>query len=645
MFDHKVRRACLTLAALSLVSFSANAEAPSDTTRKANAAALAELPIADQRDFDFASRGFVATRKERVIRDAKGIPVWDTKALAFAEGPAPATVNPSLWRQAKVLSKAGLFKVAGRVWQVRGFDVSNITFVRGDNGWIVIDPLTAVETAAAAYELISEKVAKLPISAMIYTHSHLDHFSGGGAFSSLLVADAPILAPQGFMRAAVSENVVAGPAMGRRAAYMFALGLPNGPEGSMGNGLGMGVVGGTRSLLPPTREIVQTGTELNIDGVRMLFQLTPGTEAPAEMNVGFPDWKVAHLAENANVAQHNILTPRGAVVRDAKAWAQGLTTAMDVYAGTEAMIAGHGWPRFGAAEITDYLSKHRDAYAYLHDQTVRRMNKGQTGQEIAAELTLPPALAQQWYNRPYYGSYSFNSRAVYQFYMGWYDGNPVHLAPLPPEVGGRRYVEAMGGAERVRALAQVAYVNGEYPWAAELLNKIIFADRSDAEAKSLLARTYRQLAYQSENASWRNMYLFGAKELDDGIAVLDMGGGAGFLGQLPVNDMLDVLAVRLDPAKAGESSLSLGVVLSDKNQQHTISVANGVLIHRSGLRAGRQATLTLRYADLLAALFAGQPLAAKVASGEAAIEGDPEALGRLASWLDKPDPAFAIVTP
>lgn len=645
MFDQKVRCACVTLTALSLIAVSANAEAPSNITRKVNAAALAELPLADGRDFDFASRGFVATREAPVILDAKGAPVWDTKALAFAQGPAPATVNPSLWRQAEILSKAGLFKVADRVWQVRGFDVSNITFVRGDKGWIVIDPLTAVETAAAAYELISEKVAKLPISAMVYTHSHLDHFSGGGAFSALLLADAPILAPQGFMRAAISENVLAGPAMGRRAAYMFALGLPNGPEASMGNGLGLGVVGGTRSLVPPTREIVQTGTELNIDGVRMLFQLTLGTEAPAEMNVGFPEWKVAHLAENANVAQHNILTPRGAVVRDAKAWAQGLTTAMEVYEGTEVMIAGHGWPRFGAAEITDYLSKHRDTYAYLHDQTVRRMNKGQTGQEIAAELTLPPVLAQQWYNRPYYGSYSFNSRAVYQFYMGWYDGNPVNLAPLPPEVGGRRYVDAMGGAERVRALAQVAHADGEYSWAAELLNKIIFADGSDAKAKSLLAKTYRQLAYQSENASWRNMYLFGAKELDDGIAVSDMAGGAGFLVQLPVNDMLDVLAVRLDPAKAGESSLSLGVVLSDKNQQHTISVANGVLIHRSGLRAGRKATLTLRYTDLLAALFAAQPIDTKVATGEAAIDGDPEALGRLASWLDKPDPAFAIVTP
>lgn len=645
MFALMVRRASVALAALLVVPFSANAEAPSDATRKANADALAELPMADQRDFDFASRGFIATRKDPIIRDAAGNPIWNTDAVAFAKGPTPETVNPSLWRHAQVLGKAGLFKVTERVWQVRGFDVSNITFVRGETGWIVIDPLTATETAAAAYELISEKVARIPVSAMIYTHSHLDHFGGAAAFSDALVSDAPVLAPQGFLRAAVSENVIAGPAMGRRAAYQFGIGLPLGPEGSMGSGLNMGGGGGTRSLVPPTREIAQTDHETNIDGVRILFQLTPGTEAPAEMNVGFPDWKVAHLAENANITQHNILTPRGAVIRDAKAWALGLTEALDVFAGAEVMIAGHGWPRFGADEIADYLAKHRDVYAYLHDQTVRMMNNGQTGPEIAAKLTLPPALAKQWYNRPYAGSYSFNSRAVYQFYMGWYDGNPVHLAPLTPEDGGRRYVEALGGGDRVKALAQAAFAKGDYPWAAELLDKVVFADGSDEIAKALLARTYRQLAYQSENALWRNMYLSGAKELVSGVPAQEIGSGAGFLGQLAVTDMFDVLAVRLDPAKVGDSELRLGLVFSDKNQQHTISVANGVLIHRSGLRAGRQATLTLRYTDLLAALFGGQSLATKVASGEAAIEGDPEALGRLAGWLDKPDPAFAIVTP
>lgn len=640
-----LRRALIAGASLLLLTGPALADTPSDATRKANAAALADLPMADTRDFDFASRGFVATLKDPVIRDAAGKPVWDTAAFAFAKGAAPASVNPSLWRHAQVLGKAGLFKVTDRIWQVRGFDVSNITFVRGEKGWIVIDPLTATETAAAAYALITEKVAKLPVTAMIYTHSHVDHFGGAGALTSVMAKDAPIIAPLGFTRAAVSENVIAGPAMGRRAGYQFGLTLPKGPEGSMGSGIGMGVAAGGRSLIPPTREISETGTELVLDGVRVRFQITPGTEAPAEMNFGFPDWKVADLAENANVSQHNILTPRGAVIRDAKAWAQGLTEAMDFFAGSEVLITSHGWPRFGAAEITDYLGKHRDAYAYLHDQTVRLMNNGLTGPEIAARLTLPPALAQQWYDRPYYGSYSFNSRAVYQFYMGWYDGNPVHLAPLPPEQGGKRYVEALGGAARVRALAEDAFSKGDYAWAAELLDKAIFADSSDAAAKTLLARTYRQLAYQSENALWRNMYLTGATELEHGVSATDPTGGAGLISQLPPSDLFEVLAVRLDPAKAGEGSASLGFVFPDKGQDWTVTIANGVLVHRKGLRGGRQATLTVRYSDLLAALFAGQPLAAKVASGEAKIEGDPAAFARLVGWLDKPDPAFAIVTP
>lgn len=623
----------------------AEADAPTAATRAANADAAGQLPMADRRDFDFAARGFVATLAEPIIRDASGQPVWDTTALAFAKGDAPATVHPSLWRHAQVLGKAGLFRVTERIWQVRGFDVANITFVRGEKGWIVIDPLTATETAAAAYALISSKVARLPITAMIYTHSHVDHFGGAGAFSGAMANGAPILAPQGFTRAAVSENVIAGPAMGRRAGYQFGLGLPKSPVGSMGSGIGMGVAAGSRSLLPPTREIAETGTELVLDGVRVRFQVTPGTEAPAEMNLGFPEWKVADLAENANVTQHNILTPRGAVIRDAKAWAQGLTEAMDFFAGAEVMIASHGWPRFGAAEITDYLGKHRDAYAYLHDQTVRLMNKGLTGPEIAAQLTLPPPLARQWYDRPYYGSYSFNSRAVYQFYMGWYDGNPAHLAPLPPEVGGKRYVEAMGGAARVRTLAEDAFARGDYAWAAELLDKVIFADGNDAAAKALLARTYRQLAYQSENALWRNMYLTGAGELDKGVAAADPTGGAALVSQLPPSDLFDVLAVRLDPAKAGEGVLSLGFEFPDRDARHTLSVANGVLVHRPGLREGRQATLTVRYADLVAALFAGKPLAARIASGEAKIEGDPAAFARLVGWLDKPDPAFAIVTP
>ena len=413
------------------------ADPPSATTRAVNEAARAAAPFQERRDYDFAARGFVATRKDPLIRAADGRVVWDLNTFSFVDGPAPDTVNPSLWRHAQVLSRAGLFKVSDRIWQVRGFDIANVTFVKGDKGWIVIDPLTADETARAAYDLVTEQLGKRPVSAIIYTHSHIDHFGGAGGILPFAVPGVPILAPQGFTEAAVGENVIAGPAMARRAIYQFGLTQPKGPTGSMGSGIGMAVAPGTQGLVPPNREIAKTGTEIVLDGVKLRFQVTPGTEAPAEMNIGFPDWKVADLAENANVTQHNILTPRGAVVRNAKAWAQGLTEAIDFFAGAEVMITSHGWPRFGAAEITDFLGKHRDAYAYLHDQTVRLMNQGLTGDEIAAKLMLPKALQQEWYDRPYYGSLSFNARAVYQFYMGWYDGNPVHLAPLPPEPGGR----------------------------------------------------------------------------------------------------------------------------------------------------------------------------------------------------------------
>ena len=618
---------------------------PSATTKAVNEATRASAPFQDRRDYDFAARGFVAARKDPLIRAADGHVMWDINTYSFVDGPAPDTVNPSLWRHAQVLSRAGLFRVSDRIWQVRGFDLANVTFVKGDKGWIVIDPLTTDETARAAYDLVTEHLGKRPVSAIIYTHSHIDHFGGAGGILPLAVPDVPILAPEGFTEAAVGENVIAGPAMARRAIYQFGLTQPKGPTGSMGSGIGMAVAAGTQGLVPPNREIAKTGTEIVLDGVKLRFQVTPGTEAPAEMNIGFPDWKVADLAENANVTQHNILTPRGAVVRNAKAWAQGLTEAIDFFAGAEVMITSHGWPRFGAAEITDFLGKHRDAYAFLHDQTVRLMNQGLTGDEIAAKLTLPKALRQEWYDRPYYGSFSFNSRAVYQFYMGWYDGNPVHLAPLPPEEGGRRYVEALGGAARVRQLAQAAYDKGDYAWAAELLNRAVFADAGDTAARDLLARCYQQLAWQSENSLWRNMYLTGASELRGAQPPIASAISPGIAASLTPDQLFDVLSVRFAAEKAGDAKLRLAFVFPDRNAQVTVTVANGVLVHRPGVAGTPDATLTIKYADLVAALLRGQPLAPKIASGEAKIEGQPAAFAQLVSWIDKPAPPFAIVTP
>jgi len=639
-----LRSLCLALGVLPVAAL-AQTDAPSPQTLAHNRAAREAAPFNDTRDLDFAARGFIGTRTDPLIRAADGRVVWDLNAYDFLKGEAPASVNPSLWRHSQLVARHGLFKVTDRIYQVRGFDIANITFVRGDTGWIVIDTLTNVETAKAAYDLVSEKLGQLPVTAIIYTHSHTDHFGGAAALQPVLAKNAPIIAPKGFLAAAVSENVIAGPAMIRRAAYQFGFPLDKSATGTVGSAIGAAIPGGTQGLLPPTQDIDTDGTEQVIDGVRLRFQLTPGTEAPAEMNIAFPDWKVIDLAENANPTLHNILTPRGAVIRDARSWANGLSEALAQSEGYEVLITSHGWPRFGASEVSDFIAKHRDLYAFLHDQTVRLMNQGLTGEEIAARIKLPKALEKEWYNRSYYGSLSFNARAVYQYYMGWYDANPVHLAAQTHEDRARKYVEALGGNTRVRELAQKAYDKGDYAWAAELLDQAVFADTRDKAARDLLARSYDQLAWQSENAVWRNIYRTGATELRDGVKSPSANAGGGLVAALPTASLFDVLAVRLDPDKAGEASLRLGFVFPDRNEQITVTVANGVLTHRPGLASKLDATLTVKRSDLIAALLGGQPLAAKVMSGEAQISGNGGAFLKLVNWLDKPDPAFAIVTP
>lgn len=619
-------------------AFAQRADPPSAATIAANQRAAEGAPFADQRDLDFASRGYLGTRADPVIRTADGRVAMDLNAFDFLKGEAPATVNPSLWRQSQLTAKHGLFQVTDRVWQVRGFDTANMTFVRGRTGWVVIDALTNIETAKAAYELVSEKLARRPITALIYTHSHGDHFGGGEGLKPFLAEGAPVLAPAGFFKAAISESVIAGPAMARRAGYQFGMPVAKGPEGTVGVAIGSDIGRGTRGMLKPTAEIGEDGKAMLLDGVKTVFHLTPSTEAPAEMNLYFPDLGVLDLAENANPTQHNILTPRGALVRDAKAWAEGLSEAAYRFKGAKVLITSHGWPRFGQAEVADFLAKHRDIYAYLHDQSVRMMNQGLTGDEIAAKIRLPASLEREWYNRPYYGSLSFNARAVYQYYMGWYDANPVRLKVLPPEEGGKRYVEALGGPRRVMELAQAAYDKGDYGWAAELLNRLVFSG-AGSNARELLARCYEQLAWQSENALARNIYLTGALELKRGPSVPSRPGDGGFLPILPARDVFDMLATRIDPAKAGEGRLAIRFMFTDKGEAVTVRVANGVLTHRASEPGDKvDATVTGERAGILTAIMAGAPLTARVA-------GDGQAVARLASWLDAPDPRFAIVTP
>jgi alkyl sulfatase BDS1-like metallo-beta-lactamase superfamily hydrolase len=606
--------------------------------------AWADPDFNNRQDFDFAQRGFVGTRADPKITTADGRLVWDLNAYDFLKGPAPATVNASLWRQAQLLSKAGLFKVTEGVWQVRGFDAANATFIKGKTGWIVIDPLTATETAKAALELANEKLGARPVVALIYTHSHVDHFGGARGMVDQAAVDAgkvQVIAPAGFLEAAVSENIIAGPAMTRRANYQFGIFLPKGPAGQVSVGIGNAVARGTQSLIPPTVDVVKSGQEMVIDGVRLQFQLTPATEAPAEMNIYLPDLKLLDLAENANATQHNILTPRGALVRDAKAWADYLSESIRLYGDkSDVLMTSHAWPRFGRAEIADYLGKHRDAYKYLHDQTVRLMNDGLLPAEIANRIKLPEVLDREWYNRGYYGTVSFNSRAVYQRYMGWYDANPVHLAPLEPADEARRYVAMMGGAAKVLAAAQAAYDVGDDRWAGELANRLVYADAGDAAAKALLARVYDRQGAAAESAIWRNMYLTGAEELRDGVRALPVGAQPlEVLRNTPTSMLLDLLSVRLDPAKAQGRAVSVDLVFPDREERFRVAVKNDVLTYEVAPKAGgADATYTLPRSQFLTGALAGADL-----SGSAAA-GDRTALNRLLSYLTAPRANFPIVT-
>jgi alkyl sulfatase BDS1-like metallo-beta-lactamase superfamily hydrolase len=620
---------------------------PATLARQAQAAAAPEF--ADKADLDHAARGFLGTRADPVIRSAAGAAVWNLAAYDFLEGAAPGTAHPGLWRQSQLLARHGLFEVRDGIYQVRGFDLANATFVRGRTGWIVIDALSSAETARAAYELVTEKLGRRPIAAVVYTHSHSDHFAGAGGLVS--AADAAsrkvqVIAPEGFMEAVASENITAGPAMSRRATYQFGVFLPRGPAGQVSAGIGPGLSRGTTALIPPNVTVTRATRSLVVDGVTLEFQLTPETEAPAEMNIFLPQFAALCMAENANATLHNILTPRGALVRDAKAWADHLTASARLFGGrTEVMFTSHAWPRFGRAAVSDFLAKHRDAYKFLHDQTVRLMNQGLTGEEIAARLELPPALGREWYNHGFYGTVSFNSRAVYQRYMGWYDANPVNLAAMPREERARRYVSAMGGRAAVARLAQQAFDQGDYAWAAELGDRLVFADPADAAAKGRLAEAYEQLGYQAESSLWRNMYLSAADELRNGVRGAPASAAALIQGA-PLPLILDATAVRLDPGKAGDSPIELAIVLTDTRESAHVSVANGVMIHQPASAGARppQATLSTTRPALVRLLAGGAPALA-AGSAESAVTGDPAALRRWLSALDPPAAPFAIVTP
>lgn len=609
-------------------------------TSAAQVQAAARLPAEDDA-FELANKGFVGTIPDAAIGTA-----WSQAPFGFLAGERPDTVHPALWRQARLNAIHGLFEVVPGIYQVRGFDISNVTFIEGKRGVLVVDPLTSAQPAAAALALYRQHRGEKPVTGVLYTHSHVDHYGGvrGVITDEDIAAGMEIIAPEGFLKAAVSENVLAGNAMGRRATYMYGALLPADPMGHVDSGLGKGVSRGEVGLVPPTRSITRTGETIEVDGIALSFQMTPDTEAPAEMNFLFPDHRVLCMAENCTCHLHNLYTPRGAQVRDAKGWSHYIQEAIGLFDGRyDALFASHHWPRWGGDASRDFLAKQRDLYKFVHDQTLRLANHGHTAAEIAEQLRLPPSLEAEWYTRGFYGTLSHNAKAVVQRYLGWFDGNPATLWPHPPEAAAVRYVEAMGGGDAVLAKGRAAHDAGDYRWAAELVNYLVFAEPDREEARALQADTLEQLGYQSESGPWRDFYLTGAQELrkPHPASATPRQGSLRQLNSLPADELLDSLSVRLNGEKAAGLALAFTLRFADTGESLTVRVSNAVLHHGAG-EGGPD--VTLARADLIALVGGSETVAGLVEAGRLSGEAQGD-LASLIDALDRFDFWFNIVTP
>jgi alkyl sulfatase BDS1-like metallo-beta-lactamase superfamily hydrolase len=625
--------------------------APTAATVAANEAVRDSLDFSDRQDFEDATRGLIATDPALRARTENGGIVWDMPAYEFIGDEVPGSVNPSLWRQAQLNNIHGLFKVTDGVYQLRGYDLSNMTIIEGQTGWIIVDPLTARETAAAAISFARQHLEPRPIVAMIFTHSHLDHFGGVlGVLTSegVQTENIRIIAPEGFMQEAASENVIAGPAMSRRSMFMYGKRLARSERGHVDSGLGKSPAFGTFGLLEPTEIITHTPQTLMIDGIEFIFQNAPGSEAPAELTFYLPHLKAFNGAEVTSHNLHNLYTLRGAKVRDALRWSGYIDESIDLFGEAEVYLASHHWPIWGKQRIRTFLEQQRDMYKYLHDQTVRLFNQGMTPGEIAEQIQLPAALQSSFYNRGYYGTTRHNARAVYQEYLGWYDGNPANLDPLPPVEAGGRYVELAGGPEALMQKAQAAFDQADYRWVAELLNHLIFADPGNRAAKSLLAATYDQLGYQAESGPWRDVYLSAAFELrhgapDQGLNVAMM---EDVIRATPVRQFFDSMAVRLNGPDAEDVELSVNFVFTDLGENYLLTIGNAVLHHKpSAPDESADATLKLTH-DLFIRMLTGQAgVKELLLSDELDIEGSKLSLVKFFSLFDKPEGKFDIVTP
>jgi len=572
----------------------------------------------------------------------------DFDAYGFLDAAAPDTVNPSLWRHAQLNAHIGLFKVMDGVYQLRGFDIANITLIEGKSGWIVVDALTSRESATAAMAFAEQHLGKKPISGLILTHAHADHFGGALGVISAQEASArkvPIVAPAGFIEEATSENVLVGAAMGRRSVYQFGRDLPRSAKGNVDTGLGKDVVYGSLGILLPTWLIYQANQPMQIDGVDFVFHNVPNAECPAELSFSIPSKKLYDGAENLSQTMHNLLPIRGAKVRDALRWATYMEQALEQTREAEVYIASHHWPIWGNARIQAFITKHRDVYKYTHDQTVRLMNAGLTPNEIADRVQLPASLAEFMAVRGHYGDLRHNVKAVYQFYLGFYDGNPAHLNPLAPADAGKRYLDLLGGADKVVAAAQQAFDKGDMRWAAELLNHVVMADASNQAAKALLAKTYEQMGYMAESATWRNAYLTGAQELRQGPPAKGVSKAAAIdlLLQTPVERFLEAMAASLDGPAAEGKNYRINLVLSDQKESYALWIDNAVLHFKRGQHPQADATLTLT-----------KPLFVKMIAGTAGVKdtllgddlkvtGSKVDLVRFFGLIDKAPGNFGIV--
>jgi alkyl sulfatase BDS1-like metallo-beta-lactamase superfamily hydrolase len=619
-------------------------------TIAANQAMAKTLDFTDQKDFTDAKRGLIA-KPSGQIRMADGTVLIDFDNFKFLTGDPPPTVNPSLWRHAKLNAEFGLFKVTDGIYQLRGFDIANMTLIEGKTGWIVVDTLTCREAAAYAFAFAKKYLGEKPVSAIIITHSHVDHFGGVlGITTPQEVAKRklPVIAPEGFMEESISENIMAGVAMARRSIYQFGKDLERSPKGLVDGGMGKEVAYGTVGIIRPNITISKAKQEMMVDGTKFIFYNVPNTEAPAEMTFLIPAKKAYAGAEILSHSIHNLLTLRGAKVRDSLLWGNDLDEALEHAADAEVYFGQHNWPVWGKERIREFITKHRDVYLYTHDQTVRLMNAGYTPREIADKIKLPKSLESYFGARGYYGDLRHNVKAVYQYYLGFYDGNPANLNPLPPQESAKRYIELIGGADKATKAAQVAYDKGEYRWAAELLNRVVYSAPDHQEAKALLARTYKQMAYMSESAIWRNSYLTAAYELRNGPPQkgLDRSKSMELMEETPVENLLKAMSASLDGPAAEGKNLKINLIFSDTGKSFILWIENAVLHHKEAKpSADANATLTLTKPLFLKTLLGTASKKDVFLSSDLKVSGSRIDLIRFFSLFDKASGTFPIVTP